>query len=92
MQGLKEMCGNFFLLWLHPKACGTLIPQPGVELIPPGLESESVLESRVLTTGMLGKSHMWQLLTFWLLRTQALFPTPASHPCPSHENPVLSVV
>ena len=31
----------FLLFWLHLAACRILIPQPGIELTPPALETES---------------------------------------------------
>ena len=34
-------------------ACGSLVPQPGIELMPPAAED------RVLTTRLLGKSCSW---------------------------------
>ena len=40
----------FFFFWLHPTACGILVPQSGIKLMPPALEG------RVLITGPLGKS------------------------------------
>ena len=41
----------FFNFWLHPGACGTLVPPPRIELMPP------TLEVRVLITGLLGDSY-----------------------------------
>ena len=52
-------CGSLFVwffvclvlnFWLHPMACGTLVPRPGLEPTPPALEGG------VLTTGPPGKS------------------------------------
>ena len=40
----------YFNFWLLPKAFGILIPWPGIEPMLP------VLEGRVLTTSLLGKS------------------------------------
>ena len=40
----------FFFFQPYPTACGTLIPQPGIEPAPP------VLEGGVLTIGLPGKS------------------------------------
>ena len=38
-------------------ACGTLVPQPGIELTPPALEGE------VLTTGLPGQYHVLNWLS-----------------------------
>ena len=40
----------FLTFWLHPTACGILVPWPGIKPTP------STLEGRVLTTGLPGKS------------------------------------
>ena len=41
----------FFIFGPHLAACGALVPQPGIEFVPPALEG------RVLTTRLLGKSQ-----------------------------------
>ena len=46
----ESVCVCVFNFWLHPLACGTLVPHQGSNPAPPALEG------RVLTTGLLGKS------------------------------------
>ena len=41
----------FFMFWPHQAACGILMPQPGIEPVPPASEG------RILTTGLPGKSQ-----------------------------------
>ena len=52
------MVACIFFFWLHPTACGILVPQPGIKLMPPALEG------RVLTTGPLGKSVSYLIFKF----------------------------
>ena len=33
---------SFFFFWLHHMACGTLVPQPGMEAVPPAVEAWSL--------------------------------------------------
>ena len=35
---LFHHCSNFFFFWLHLKACRTLVPLPGIELLSPAVE------------------------------------------------------
>ena len=32
----------FSFFWLHPMAYGILVPQPGIKLMPPSLEAQSL--------------------------------------------------
>ena len=32
----------FFFFWLHHVACGILVPQPGIEPVPPAAEARSL--------------------------------------------------
>lgn len=43
----------FFNFWPHLMACGSLVPRPRIELVPPAAEDG------VLTTRLLGKSCSW---------------------------------
>ena len=45
--------------FLGPEACGIIVPSPGLEPTP------SALESKVLTTGLPGKSHGRHCLKCW---------------------------
>lgn len=46
----ESVCVCVFNFWLHPLACGTLVPPPKIKSTP------LVLEDRVLTTGSPGLS------------------------------------
>ena len=35
-------CQDFFFFFLHPMACGILVPQPGMESLPPIVETQSL--------------------------------------------------
>ena len=52
---LLQYCFCVMVWFFDHEACGILAPQPGIEPIP------LALEGKVLTTGLLGKSHHWVL-------------------------------
>ena len=40
--GTSDESGPFFFFWPHHTACGTLVPRPGIEPVPPAVEAWSL--------------------------------------------------
>ena len=61
MVKIKRLIIPSIFFWPHHKACWILVPQPGIEPIPPTMEAQKQKHG-VLTTGLPGKTRYQVLM------------------------------